>query len=853
MGLNRISRAFLAATCCGAAVLAATSAMAAAQHQQFNLSAQPAATGVREFARQAGLLILVSAGSVENTRTNAVKGDLGIDEALRRLIDGTGLTVVSNDGRTIILARPAAPAPKAVPVLYPVTRAATLAAGEAPAAEVAANVGPQPVAIEQVVVTARRREESVQDVPVSVTALSGATLLQKSVTDVLQLGQVAPSVVMIPANGRAGLPVPRIRSLAETSGNISQDPTVGVYFAEAVINRLQGFGRALYDIDSVQVLKGPQGTLFGRSTTGGALLISPARPRFTDQGYISATIARFDRRDVEMMANTSFGDTFAIRFAASFGRRDGGSTNLATGDNLGGERTNNMRFGALWRPTDTFENYLVIDYGEFRGTGTPWVQYQVNAASAQAAAYPLVADLARQKQIGIDNVYQNFPARADNDTKGVTDIAQFKVGGDVTLKNIANFRETRSSDRLDFDATESPVDGFGSDLHAQQYSEELQLLGNSFDKRLDWIVGLYYFAETSRQTISQYLSGTALSQVNDVKMPNTSKAIYAQATFAITPKWHFTAGGRYTSDSRGIVARAFNGAGTCLVVNDAKVPYPNCTRTEKVTYGEPTYNLSIDYRPTQDLMFYIAHRRGYRSGGFNSLAANPIEFTPYAAEFVSDVEGGLKGDWAIGTGRLRTNLAIFYGAYTDIQRAIIVPLASGGLGNSIFNAAKANIKGGELEVTYIPTADLQIDGFLAQSKARYTDFANNGVDYRGKAFALSPDYMARIGARYRLRVIPDNVGELHVDAGYRWQSKYFFADNPNPLFPTQSAFGIADARLDWDNVAGKPLTISLFVTNLFDKRYIQALSNLYGILGFASANYNERRVFGLTARYNFGG
>ena len=443
-------------------------------------------------------------------------------------------------------------------------------------------------------------------------------------------------------------------------------------------------------------------------------------------------------------------------------------------------------------------------------------------------------------------------ARADNDTKGVTDIAQLKFG-DATLKNIANFRETRSSDRLDFDATEYPVDGFGSDLHAQQYSEELQLLGNSFSKRLDWIVGLYYFAETSRQTISQYLSGTALSQVNDVKMPNTSKAIYAQATFALTPQWHFTAGGRYTSDSRGIVARAFNGAGTCLVVDTAKVPYPGCIRSEKVTYEEPTYNLSIDYRPNKDVMLYIAHRRGYRSGGFNSLAANPIEFTPYAAEFVSDVEGGLKGDWAVGTGRLRTNLAVFYGAYTDIQRAIIVPLATGGLGNSIFNAAKANIKGGELEVTYVPSPDLEINGFAAMSKARYTDFANNGVDYKGKAFALSPDYMARIGARYRLRVIPENVGELHIDGGYRWQSKYFFADNPNPLFPTQSAFGIADARLDWDNVAGKPLTLSLFVTNMFDKRYIQALSNLYGILGFASANYNERRVFGLTARYSFGG
>lgn len=538
-----------------------------------------------------------------------------------------------------------------------------VAAGQAVSAGNGEEVG-------QIIVTARRREEAIQDVPVAISVATAEDLERATINDLTDLRRVAPALISAPGTGRPSSPALSIRSLRDNTASISQDPPVAMYFAEAVANRPQGFGRALYDLESVQVLKGPQGTLFGRSATGGAVLISPRRPTNRYEGRLEMGYGNFDRFSASGTVNIPLGETFAVRAAGSFVKRDGFARNIATGQSLGEIDSLSGRVGMLWTPTGNFKSYLVVDLFRANDTPQPFQLLQVNPNSpvAQSNGLPaqLLATRARSHDVGTLN--EIIESRSRN--TGVTNVSELTLGG-VTFKNILGYRKAKTFDVQEVDATAVPLLAIRNDVMSEQLSEEFQILGSTFGDRLDYVVGLNYFNENNFQRVDQNLGTPNLLRILTAT-DNSSKAVYGSGTYKVTDAVNLTAGLRWTRDERAQETTAFRptAGDACLLTIPGAAPPPTCRLAADTAFERVTYTLTADYKPSDNVMVYLTHRRGYRSGGFNSIGTSLPQFTPYKPEIVEDVEAGLKSTFRLGSMPTTLNLAVYSANYTDIQRQV---------------------------------------------------------------------------------------------------------------------------------------------------------------------------------------
>ena len=368
--------------------------------------------------------------------------------------------------------------------------------------------------------TARRREESIQSVPVAVSAVGGAELTAEGLTDLVQLGTKMPGLTVAPGNGAgSATPLFAIRGLSQQELTILADPSVTTYMGDIVYARAQGINSAMFDLDRVEVLKGPQGTLFGRNTTGGAIVIRPAQPSTTNEGMAALTFGNHGAAMFEAMANLTLGDRVQLRVAGVIDQDDGYIEDIITGRSVNDTDTQAFRVSLAAQPTDKLDTLFV--YNRFieddGGTGT--FIYDVNTATNATGGYTSTICgagptflgwgsctqlLADQQARGPFKVQSGAPAFTKIGTWDLTNTTSYAISDSLTVKNIVGYRSVDNHNYEDTDGTPWPVLSIERIDTFTQWSEELQLIGST--EKLDWIVGAYWFNEEGS---NQGLSMTA--------------------------------------------------------------------------------------------------------------------------------------------------------------------------------------------------------------------------------------------------------------------------------------------------------------------------------------------------------
>ena len=748
--------------------------------------------------------------------------------------------------------------------------------------------------LEEIVVTARRREENLQAVPISVTAMSGEQLAESGVTTVRDLQAHVPSLV-VNTQGTDRMVVGfGIRGMRSASFLVLDDPAVGTYFAEGLQARTYGFGEMLFDIASVQVLKGPQGTLFGRNNTGGAILVEPNKPKLsTFEANAKVIAGDYSRYGGEATVNIPMGSAMSLRVAGSIDKRNGYSKNLLSGQEWDGVDTQAARVSFLIKPSDALSSNTIFDY--LHADQSPSSSRLVGFTPLVSAGFRTLftPSLNRQQARDISDFESLVGSNGPNDgfapfrcaanpllkcrssteprirlkNWGVLNNTSFQLTDSLTLKNIVSYRDilyhNEGVDNLSGSAL-----GIQSNQRNESntLTEELQLQGKSFGGSLDWIFGGYFLRERGSEFAPNYQFTVANWNATTGSGENKSWAAFAQGTYHFTPALSATLGGRFTWDKRiahddSYTISGSTGAKTCQVRAEDGTPLPvnACTMTGESSFSEPTWTASVEYKATDDILLYGTSRRGYKSGGFSLRAHRPQRFG-YRPEFVTDFEAGLKADWDIGI-PLRTNLAVYYSKYKDIQRQVtdttLTPTVT-----YVFNAAKAHVTGGEFEFTVIPLKGLEFSGYASMSKARYDEYIDpattaaglsdplRGRDLSSQRFTSIPDYQGGLSIKYTLP-LPETIGAVSVRADGTYQSKSWW--DPTKAaedVAEQPAFGLLNVRADWTDVMGIPLDLAVYATNVTDKEYQVGGSVIAGI---AAAVYGAPRMIAGEVTYRFGG
>lgn len=731
------------------------------------------------------------------------------------------------------------------------------AASNSAHAEAASSNSPGATSLDEVVVTARRREERLQDVPISITAVSQEQLKAANVTSVTDLSRVVPGVYIAPLSGHANIVGFTIRGQRESTGFVTVDPSVGYYFADAVQARPNGVSSSLYDLQSVQVLQGPQGTLFGRNATGGAVLITPQPPVFgVHEGYGQLSYGSYDARAVEGAVNLPVSDSLAVRLGGRFSRRDGFVKVVSgphAGERLNADHSDALRASIAFKPNDFFKNTLVVDYFKADAAGAGNYLGLINPASSN---YQLLLPLSiAQKTRSNFKVSSDVATRSASKNKGFTNTTEINIDS-VTVKNIGSFRRVFNYDIVDVDGSAAPIVSSPDIVKARQFTEELQLLGKAFDGRLDYILGAYYFRERASQ-VNQSIVFNVPATPLIADALNRSVAVFGQAEIHLTDKLTATGGVRYTWDKRQNTQTVVPLGSTCA--GQAPQHGPGDTFfcvTSSTQFSQPTWTTSLSYKPTTDLMLYVTARSGYRSGAFNAQANRfSAAVMPVRPEKVLDFEAGIKNEGTIGDAPYRFNVSAFLSKYKDIQRPqqVLVP---GGLSiRFLRNAARATIKGGETAFTVRPITGLELNASGAYTNAKYDRYvdATTGQDISFMVLANVPKFRFQLGASYELPMV--SFAETSVSVRYSHTSSVRVQEPPAPYteYPgiVLPAYGVWDARVNFDDVAGKGIRVSLYGRNLANKAYSISEIPLYPSLGFNAPFQGDPRTFGIEVGYKW--
>ncbi len=697
--------------------------------------------------------------------------------------------------------------------------------------------------LEDVVVTAQRREERLQDVPIAVTAFSSEDLERTAATGIEDVAAKAPGVTLTEFN--IGEPQLYIRGVGSTSDSAASDPSVGVSIDEVAIGRAGASAIAFLDVERVEVLRGPQGTLYGRNASGGALNIYTHRPAFETFGEIAAEAGSFDEYGAHAIFNGQISPTAAVRFAGRYTTNDGYAEHVPSGRPLEG--------GAQWGG----RGQILLDAGQWSFLGG--LDYSEDDMLGHArvpvttsATNPLIAGVINGLRAGLDE-RQSFSSPdnyQDRTNWGATFRAE-RSGPAFDFVSLTSYRNNEYEWRdnlggLPFPAFPLEVDDRASE-GSSQFSQEFRIVSPS-ESTINWVAGVYYLNEEVARS-ERFLVNTAMpiappSFGGDVTFnqdaTNTSYAIFGQATVPFGDVWEFTAGLRWTHDERDVLQQAVDNdiLGTpppAIPLGPGGSPY-SVTATE--TFEEPTWRLALSVEPVDDVRFYVSYDRGYKAGAFISTAQT-------AAQAVRPIDSEILDNYALGAkttlmgGRLRLNAEGFFLDYSDLQVYELLGLTL------VSSNADAEVFGAEIEAAFALNENITVGGSYTNLRAEYSSNAVSGalvLPYNGNALPRSPEN------QYNVFIDGDWSafgGEFATRLHYQWTDQFYFDPSNNPEV-LEGSYGLLSAFASWESPDG--LTISLYGKNLTDEEYrVHIIKNV----GVGFSVFGPPRSFGVAISQRF--
>lgn len=731
-------------------------------------------------------------------------------------------------------------------------------------------------AIAEVVVTAQRREENQQTVPVSITALSQEQLKDRQVVDIGALSSVAPNMSFGPAYDPTDVVV-GIRGLSETVPQLGVDPAVGIYIDGVYYAITAGANHAFIDMERVEVLRGPQGTLFGRNTIGGALNITTHKPTDRLEGSIEAEAGNYDTRNITGILNVPFSSMVSgIRLVYQRSEHSGYAHDTYLNTDLNNAYNDYFRGTVKIEPADNWEILLSGDYSKFRSDSAfqKFAYYDNNPALPPQAVgatgafldtfIPTMngkpADLLSNYAGG--SFYSNSAGvnpKTRLDQHSLTATISGEISEGVNLKSITGYNKIDRHEGSDTDGTPYAVlDIIDAPLNVRQVSEELQLFGDALDNSLQWIGGIYYSKLDGRQgDVTNLFGGTPIGFQNNLSQEdsNRSSGGFLQATYAIVPKVRVTLGARYAHDTR--EAENFDHVNTLdgtyiacgMSMSSPAATQADCHLSGKASFSYVPWTAGIDYQVTDDALLYFKLSKGFRSGGFQQIAPAPpappvSELPSFDPENVKSAEIGEKIE--LFEHHLRLNAAAFYSIYDSIQQSFNIVTNNGPI-SVTQNVGKARFQGGEIEATGL-IEKLTINASAGLVEAKFTDGPNEGLPVTN---------VSRVTGSLNMSYpFSFDLGTLTANVGYNWRSKLYFFEpiKGNDLQSdavSQDAFGLLDARLKFD-MAAMPVSIALWGRNLSDKEYkARSTDFISGGLPYVAYIPGTPRTFGASIKYDF--
>jgi iron complex outermembrane receptor protein len=662
---------------------------------------------------------------------------------------------------------------------------------------------PAPTAgVEEIVVTAERRAANVQDVPLAVTAVTGEELDARGVATVADLAQVAPSLVLKPTTGTYTSGAFFIRGIGQKSVFNTFDPGVGLYIDDVYVGR-SSFGiRSIYDLDRVEVLRGPQGTLYGRNSTGGAIKIVTARPGPDTEGRVEASYGNFDRLSLNAAGGAALADGVYVRGSGSLSTQGEGFTDLTVLGGTGNKADESGVRGALrFEPNDKLDWTISADWQKIEADGRYGATLTDNVVAGPDGLLRATGSFSTNQ---LDR--SNSPIRAFNNAEewGASSNLKYDFGG-VTLTSITSFRDFEVD--LSLDANNGGF-AFAVQQNGDQLTQELQLSGES--DALNWVAGLYYFKESSAQVVNLGLPLLGLQvqrSLSDVE--TTAYAAYAQATFSFAPNFRGTLGGRYSHEEKDVDATTF-GFGGGLSFNPAALRAAG--RVTSISDESFTPKAGLEFDWNDNVLSYVSYSQGFKAGGFQSTAGTSADFVPFAPEEVTTFEAGLKSE--LFDRRLRLNLAGFFNDYTDIQLDTLLP--SGSIVQ--LNVAAAEVLGLEAEFEARVTDSLKFYGFVSLIDDEITEVAPTAAALGVRVGSRLNDIaqvQASLGGAYTWTL--SGLGELEARATWTHSGDVFNTVTPPHPIQLIDSYDLVDARLRLNADAG--WFAQLECDNCFDERY----------------------------------
>ena len=696
-----------------------------------------------------------------------------------------------------------------------------------------------------ITVTARKREETLQEVPVAVTAFTPALLDKLNIEDIGDLDAQVPNLTIYAARGSSSTATAYIRGIGQSDPLWGVDPGVGIYLDDVYIARPQGALLDVFDVGRIEVLRGPQGTLYGKNTIGGAIkYISRELPKQLD-GFAQITVGSYNQLDAKAAIGGPIGGSEALRARLSVAslNRDGFGENKVNHQDVSDKEINAARFQLGAYVSDALDVQFAFDWLDdqsgVRGA-------KILKANPLAPAYPPLDDRY--------DIRSDMPNVNDTKMKGVSATVNWRPNADWAFKYVVAKRESDSDTNIDFDETPLPLVDVQALYSDSQVSHELQA---NFDAggRARGVMGLYYFdGEAGGRVRSEFYNPLLPRTLTNPLFADThgtvytkSFAAYADWTFDLTDRLKLDVGARYTDeDKHGVALNRFYLDGT---FETAFATAANFDKT--VNFKNVSPKISLDYQITPDIMVYALATRGFKSGGYNVRAnttAVPRSGKPFDDEVVDSYELGSK--MAFFDQRMFLNASLFHNVYKDIQLSVFtqyqLPDGSFSFFGDFTNAGKGTIDGAELEFQALPSEHWTISGNAAYLHAKYDEFITAGVNVADtQKFTNAPRLSGALNVEWHTDLA--NGGNLSARVGGSYQSEVWPTTDLSPVI-RQSGYALLSAGVIWK--LDDRWSFSLQGSNLADKEYRTTGYNIaaYGVLtGF----YGEPRQYSLSARYEF--
>ena len=704
--------------------------------------------------------------------------------------------------------------------------------------------------LEEIIVTAEKREASIQDTPISITAYRGGDLERLEIKELQALSAQTPSMAFSRAGGEAQI---YLRGIGNNTFGVGVDPSVALHLDGIYLGRAQmGLGQFM-DLERVEVIRGPQGTLYGRNATGGAIKVITRAPTDEWEGYLRAYYGNFDRKQGEAAVGGPLSESVGIRLALRGIEDDGFTDDLdpAGGSDIDDQESISGRGIIEFAPNDAMSFRFQADWTEFDSHNRT-IRPLDNTGIAQTLGALPPPDF--------DETRNSIPSYLDYETGGLAATLEWKITETIMLTSVTGYREFEDSFRFNTDGTEIDVTETHFERDTNQVSEEIRLSSVGLE-RLEWTLGYYYFEEEKEEALGlpnrKFAAFAGPFTRNSFQLfaenETEAHAVFGQASYLVTEQLKLTVGGRYSYEKKhdlGSSTFTFNFDG---LLDPANRLNPRVNRERTDSWNAFTPRFGLDYQPSDDMLFYFTVSRGFKSGGTNSLSTSPESFDP---EHIWSYEGGLKSEW----GRFQSGIGVFYYDYTDLQVSTFIDGTV-----RIDNAASAEIIGAEAEFTAAITEQVTWRAGASLLDTEYENFAsafgsNAGgpiaTDLSGNELINAPDFKLSSSLDYNQPLA--NGARLAFTGQVSYQSRVFFSKENEKLM-SQEGYALVDARLAYVSADGK-WELAGVARNLFDEEYFQNTvrftsmndvardpDNIGHPLGYPA----EGRSFGVQAAYRF--